>query len=681
MRVMGEPVDLHARCVDSEFCLFPEVKPGPCAGPSSKSGGGGGKKKAAKKAKKAPVAKKATAQQQRDAKSTAAAAAMAGLAPGVDGAAFGESLRRGLAGAVTADDRNAIITEHALQLARVLANTHASGASPGGRRRLTELLAIRINDGIRGGDADPLKELVGKFDGGLDDGDIIALTRGRSSVRAAAKGDDMPKAKRVKTWSGVLAPIGKPTGDGRMFAPGSLSSRDFPLPLSFQRSDTGGHSGKIVVARILGIEYRDGEAYGHGDWLDPKFTPEVLEAQELTRAGVIGPSVDLDATVLEMVPAEPEGEQAASDCGCDGEELAAEDAPMIKLITKGRISGATLVQIPAFAECAALTLGSDDPDLPAFAPGEPVTLAADGDTAFYVGDDGETATVVRDNGRTESVPLAELSAAPEDAQAWADALVASSSTDDGTGWLVAAALAGPPASWFDDPKLTGPTALQIDEHGRVFGHMARWNTCHVGLPGCVTAPSSPSNYAYFHTGEIVSAEGRRVGVGRITLGTGHADADSGFRAAAEHYDDTGTCVATVRAGQDAYGIWVAGALVPECDERRRAELQRSVLSGDWRRIGGELELVAALAVNSGGFPVPRAMVADGRTLSLVASGVVTARSAGPARVDDRDVDAAVERALARRETFQSLDGIFDQAEVDLTQQRVEVAAAYLAVLD
>jgi hypothetical protein len=53
-------------------------------------------------------------------------------------------------------------------------------------------------------------------------------------------------------------------------------------------------------------------------------------------------------------------------------------------------------------------------------------------------------------------------------------------------------------------------------------------------------------------------------------------------------------------------------------------LRAASLSGDWRRINGNLELVAALAVNVPGFPIPRtqaAMAAAGQ-LALVASGVV-----------------------------------------------------------
>ncbi|MET0351214.1 MAG: hypothetical protein ABW067_15590, partial [Rhizobacter sp.] len=68
-------------------------------------------------------------------------------------------------------------------------------------------------------------------------------------------------------------------------------------------------------------------------------------------------------------------------------------------------------------------------------------------------------------------------------------------------------------------------------------------------------------------------------------------------------------------------IWVSGAVTSQ-DETKLAELRRSPLSGDWRNIGGRLELVAALAVNTPGFPVPRARTKAGKSLALVAAGAL-----------------------------------------------------------
>src|SRR6478752_5123400 len=51
-------------------------------------------------------------------------------------------------------------------------------------------------------------------------------------------------------WHAVLAPEGVPTGDGRMFAAGSLSTRDLPLPITYQYETAEGHMKAVVVARM-----------------------------------------------------------------------------------------------------------------------------------------------------------------------------------------------------------------------------------------------------------------------------------------------------------------------------------------------------------------------------------------------------------------------------------------------
>lgn len=177
---------------------------------------------------------------------------------------------------------------------------------------------------------------------------------------------------------------------------------------------------------------------------------------------------------------------------------------------------------------------------------------------------------------------------------------------------------------FTDPQLSGPTALTVADDGRVFGHLATWGTCHIGFAGqCVTPPHSSSDYAYFATGAIRATDAvgelRSVAVGHITLGTGHAGMSLGAKPAAEHYDHTGSVVADVAAGEDRFGIWVAGRARDDADV---STLRAAALSGDWRKINGRLELVAALGVNVPGFPIPRARVASGEQLALVAAGAV-----------------------------------------------------------
>lgn len=174
----------------------------------------------------------------------------------------------------------------------------------------------------------------------------------------------------------------------------------------------------------------------------------------------------------------------------------------------------------------------------------------------------------------------------------------------------------PPAAWFADPQLDGPTPLTITDDGRVFGHLAAWDTCHTGRPGCTPPPHSPTGYMNFHLGEIKTAEGDRVAVGTLTFDAPHATLPMSASQAVRHYDDTATSGAHVRAGEDQWGIWLAGALNPRISAEEARTLMAAPPSGDWRQVqrGQGIDLVGAHAVNQPGFIVHR------KGLSLAASG-------------------------------------------------------------
>jgi hypothetical protein len=212
-----------------------------------------------------------------------------------------------------------------------------------------------------------------------------------------------------------------------------------------------------------------------------------------------------------------------------------------------------------------------------------------------------------------------------------------------------------PSEWFTDPRLDALTPLTITEDGRVFGHLAGWSTCHIGYEDvCVAPPHSESDYAYFRTGEVLTDRGP-VAVGNITLGGGHAAASLRPKAALAHYDSTSAAVCDVAAGEDEHGIWLAGWVRPGVSDETVAALRASGPSGDWRRIGGSMELIAALAVNVQGFPVPRVGVAAGLQTALVAAGrVETPAATGATMTVNMQVDAEglaeqIEHALADRQ--------------------------------
>lgn len=187
-----------------------------------------------------------------------------------------------------------------------------------------------------------------------------------------------------------------------------------------------------------------------------------------------------------------------------------------------------------------------------------------------------------------------------------------------------------PADWFVDPELTKPTPVTVTPEGRVYGHIAQWGVCHIGLglsiglgDTCTEAPHSPTNYAHYRTG-VVDTDMGEIPVGNLTMGIGHAPDKASARATIAHYDNVNAVVADVVTGEDEHGIWFSGAMRADLSDDQIRAFKGATLSGDWRTIGGELELVAALAVNVPGFGIPRLSLAasGGRQTALIAAGMV-----------------------------------------------------------
>lgn len=392
--------------------------------------------------------------------------------------------------------------------------------------------------------------------------------------------DEMSLASMVgpfQGWHGPLTLEGRETGDGREFAPESLFWSAPPLPLSWQESSEPQHNRSVVVGRIDKLERRGAEILGWGVIdLGSEAGREVARQMANDMAGGVSVDVDSvkDADVELVFPDDPgEEDVAASD-----DILMLFGPPPDKVVFhKGRIRGATLVALPAFVE-AKLRLLTDE----------------------------ETNEMLAS---LEALANGEQADLPEPASALAAA----------GGPLY------PPTRWFQDPQHDGPTPWTVDQEGRVWGHLALWSSCHTTFADRCITPPRERDFPYFMRREIETDSGELVGVGQITMGTGHAALGLGSRPAAAHYDNTGLAMVDCAVGVDKWGIWVAGALRPSVEGVKLRELRAASLSGDWRRIGGKLRLVAILAVNVPGFPVPRtrARFTAEQPTSLVAAGVVT----------------------------------------------------------
>jgi hypothetical protein len=411
-----------------------------------------------------------------------------------------------------------------------------------------------------------------------------------AALEPAVLTDDVPEMTgKTAPWEGVLAVEGIATGDGREFAADALTWGELPLPLRWNKEDSHGGEVRTVAVNVGRIDkvWREEEKIMASGVLnlaeaDGQRAYDMIKGEFLR-----GVSIDADSIAeadVEFVWPEGAGE------GDEDDPMAMLFAQPEKVIYHGgRIRAATLCDIPAFAEAyVALT-------------DEAGAVVAGGQT--YPDQVDEQRNVVR-NLRTKA----------------RKALTAS----------LTAVAEKPPASWFQDPKLSVVTGITVTDEGRVYGHAAEWESCHIGMDGVCTSPPEESYHAYYMTGELACEGGDTVAVGQITVGMGHAPLSYSAPAATEHYDNTDAVVADVAVGNDAHGIWVAGAVRPTAtDAQIRALRAAGRVSGDWRRIGGKLRLVGLLTVNVPGFgfeaPKTRARAvtaAGGQTVqtALVAAG-------------------------------------------------------------
>lgn len=457
----------------------------------------------------------------------------------------------------------------------------------------------------------------------------------------------------------MLAPIGLSTGDGRRFAAGAITLADLPFSFEWARSREGGHDGAVVVGAVQeaavltvkdalaagwvdaadakGMDPKMSAVWARGELFDginreemPRLAEDVAEAMHLIGAGTLGPSVDLDS--FEGMPVfEGSDDPVTWEAVEAYYEEHGTEPKMELLITEGRVRAATLVSIPAFAETS-----------------RPLRL--------------DEAT---EESAEHAAETAEL----------AHALVAS-----------VAAPARPAVGAFALPSLDGPTPITWDwENGRVFGHIATWQTCHVGYADvCVTAPKDEAGgYAWFNRFPVETEDGGTVWAGRITVGGRHAGLSMNASAAMSAYD-TKTVAAHVRAYEDEHGIVVAGVIELADDAPERAVLERRKVSGDWRETPGGLSLVEVLALSPGprahaepGFPIPGTFSVAGRQTALTAAlgpdpaeaGLTTLRTASV------DIAGAVRAALAEdRRALAAREALAADLEIVTTKEREALAS-------
>jgi len=495
-----------------------------------------------------------------------------------------------------------------------------------------------------------------------------------------------PKAWMVP-WSLTVIRFDQHTGDRRRFRHGSLSLRTLPMPLLLQTKTAQAHMGAVVVGSVTRSAIDDVGVHLRGTWLNPEAVPEVNRALALMEVEQANASADLEPDMELSVEEDPNGGRPYIDylrakiCGVTIVPIAAFDLPSLtpdpnpeaSLALTGTTSWRSMPAQPreveynadqAFKNILAWADGSEERARSMFLWYDPAAAAGTRDrfrlpigdvvngkaalnfhaiyaaAALVSGAHGGLPTVSdEEKGRLRRIiseiylRLGNLYGDPSLQAPWDKRSglpdVKSSSLE---AIAASAAPIAPPAEWFEDPKLPGPTPSPIIGcDGRFMVHLATHSSCHRALQAttgqCFTPPPSPSGYRRFTDGTVLASDGRIIPVGRIMMDGTHPPLSFSPAMTKEHYDKTSTCAAIAAAGEDDHGIWLAGALVPGTSPEQVAMLRRSPMSGDWRRHGDEgLDLVAVLAVNIAGFPAPysgavRSLSVDaGECQSLVASG-------------------------------------------------------------
>jgi hypothetical protein len=481
---------------------------------------------------------------------------------------------------------------------------------------------------------------------------VSTLPRSDNFAMVAA-GADLPQivSNPGAAWHAILCVEGLRTDEdpGREIMAGACRFPDLPVSLRLQIHDEGGHYGAVTCGRIDEMDRLDMQGYnaisGAGVFgTDEHGQTGQLLVDEQTQRFI---SIDPRDVTMEVVEIE-----ISTSGYYDYDEPEPDLYDWWVRYTDLVIGAATIVATPALPQSVICLANVELPETPIAVANAP------------------TSTITASAG--SEVPL-------------------------------------PPVEMFQDPgfKLGDPRLvrqangkyacpLQVskpDANGwrRVFGHAAAWHAHHTGMPGQKRTPPHSPTYAYFMTGARMTAEGVKVPVGNLTMGTGHASTAIRDAARAKahyasttpppaHYDGGFGAIqmADVAAGEDEFGIWVSGVICENVDELAIRRFESLGLSGDWREIAGALHMVACLAVPVPGFPIARED-------ALVASAEVIELHAVRAGMDDAGevyalVAAGRVRSIPVDERFATLEGQLDMLLRERNERLMAEARGSLAAL-
>lgn len=569
-------------------------------------------------------------------------------------------------------------------------------------------------------------------------------------------------APSLLTWSTpgdtALAFENQQTGDGRVFAPGALFwDGEGPWPLQYADEMRGGHDGAELAGGIHTMG-RDGDRIPAAGVLYMTQQAGVEAALLLAQGAPLGVSVDLDDVDLQMVDATggetfttklltasvmplPDGgwsldgetcptltasgtstviasQRVAMLVAADGTApatvlTAAAGQPdalegvvvdeqrsgdYLIRITRGRVRGATLVTIPAYAS-ARIVL--DNPEMFASA-ATAETAATDGDTELVAASqstdyDRVLRHVRRSNTPVGAARVAQFLKVPLTAvhrhlaraaqrgevvrlarglytdkttsvradhvmteDRLADDEVVASVTDELNGvddemeaamedlvasaWTAMRDLPAMPAEWFAEPTVDElpPGGAGVNyANGRIFGWVAQAGEAHAGFAKKVTVDGlGRIDTSHFLRQRFTLDNGATVKAGAFTMNAGHHRDGAECETSACQFDDTRTVAGIVTVGMNERGMWFSGAAAPWLSEWDRTVFMATQPSYHMRKgSAGNWQLRAVLAV-----PVP------GHSSPLLASAVIErSQMALTASATMAEVEAVIETETARQE--------------------------------
>lgn len=397
-------------------------------------------------------------------------------------------------------------------------------------------------------------------------------------------------------WRGRIAALDAETGDERWLATPQtgVRTREYPLTLTFMH--VGEDDIPIGNVERVWTEMHDGAAYLYGEGRFDLVNEEGRKYAGMLRDGIINTvSIHPDQVSAEARIVDPDGNLLPEDydvesivtCDPNGFCKLEDGYSQVTDFVDWRLAGLAMVSVPAYTEAR-------------------IEAVFD-----YAPSDIGTDALVAVGGFTEHRYRAESFAV----------------------------------------KASKPTPLQITEDGRIYGHLATWDACHMDFPGmCLSAPAAVDGFNRFHQHSARLEDGSLIAVGALTFGDGHSSAGSLYASRAQ-YSDVATIAAKVVASEDEWGVFIAGEMVPNFDMALADVVCYAPLSGHWEPdpdLDGALVLIAAHAVVTPGFNV-RSLVAAFSPETDRHSLILTSRRAHTSTTAV-DIDAIVAAVEARIDT-------------------------------